>query len=66
MSSRARYKLSNRLAGFLYHYVTLRKDQAEIKNQAESLIYATEKTKEDLKDKITEEQKNILETFTKN
>ena len=30
MSPKARYKLSNKLAGLLYHYVTLRKGQAEI------------------------------------
>ena len=30
MSPKTRYKLSNKLAGFLYHYVTLRKSQAEI------------------------------------
>ena len=30
ISPMTRYKLSNKLAGFLYHYVTLRKGQAEI------------------------------------
>ena len=29
MSPKIRYKLSNKLAGFLYHYITRRKGQAE-------------------------------------
>jgi molecular chaperone DnaK len=39
----------------------IRKDEAETRNQADSLIYTSEKTLKDLGDKITNEQKEKLE-----
>jgi len=37
-----------------------KKESAEIKNQAETLIYTTEKTLTDLKDKVVEEDKKAI------
>lgn len=42
----------------------IRKDEAETRNQADSLIYTSEKTLKDLGDKITNEQKEKLEKTT--
>ncbi|WP_455370135.1 Hsp70 family protein, partial [[Eubacterium] cellulosolvens] len=42
----------------------IRKEEAETKNQADSLIYTSEKTLKDLGDKITKEQKEKLEKAT--
>jgi molecular chaperone DnaK len=39
----------------------IRKEEAETRNQADSLIYTSEKTLKDLGDKITNEQKEKLE-----
>ena len=42
----------------------IRKEEAETKNQADSLIYTSEKTLKDLGEKITKEQKEKLEKAT--
>ena len=42
----------------------IRKEEAETKNQADSLIYTSEKTLKDLGDKITKEQKEKVEKAT--
>jgi len=42
----------------------IRKDEAETRNQADSLMYTSEKTLKDLGDKITNEQKEKLEKAT--
>ncbi len=42
-----------------------KREQAEIRNQADSLIYAVEKTKSDLKDKITTDLVSKLDAATK-
>lgn len=42
----------------------IRKEEAETRNQADSLIYTSEKTLKDLGDKITNEQKEKLEKAT--
>jgi molecular chaperone DnaK len=42
-----------------------KKEEAEIRNQADSLIYAVEKTKSDLKDRISSELVSKLDSATK-
>lgn len=42
-----------------------KKEEVELRNQADSIIYTTRKTIEDLRDKITKDQKEKLEKATK-
>jgi len=42
-----------------------RKEEAELRNEADALIYTSEKTLKDLKDKITDEQKEKVENAVK-
>lgn len=39
-----------------------KREEAEIRNNADNLIYTTEKTKKDLGEKLTQDQKNKMET----
>ncbi len=39
-----------------------KREEAELRNNADSLIYTAEKTKKDLEDKLTQEQKNKIDT----
>ncbi len=39
-----------------------KREEAELRNNADSLIYTSEKTKKDLEDKLTQEQKNKIDT----